>query len=184
MTFSRVLSPCRKFVRCLCLLELGAGAFLLGSVIVLVFFQVVARYGFNEPRAWIEEICTYAFIWLVFLGAGAAMKLNRHIRVASFEENAGRGMKIFMRVLGAFVTVCALVVVAFHAGKFVAVEMRSTSVSLPVNIPRAFFFSVPLIWACVSISVSMLYVLACDLAEIKTGERMPPVWEAASAGRK
>lgn len=164
---------CRGLIRRLGMLELGVSMACLATVVVLVFAQVVARYVFNEPRAWVEELCTYIFIWIVFMGASSAMKLDRHIRVASLEENAGPSMKICMRVLGAGVTIIALGFVGFNAGKFVTVEMRSTSIALPIDIPRAFFFSIPLIWACVSISLSSLYVLACDLVEIRTGTKIP-----------
>jgi len=169
-------------IRRLGLLEVGAGIFLLAAVIVLVFSQVVARYLFDRPQAWVEELCAYLFIWTVFLGAGAAMKLDRHIRVSSFEDSAGAGFKLFLRLLSFSVTVTALAVVAFYARKFIAVEMRSTSIALPVNIPRAFFFSVPLIWACVSISLSALYVLGRDLVHILAGAQLPPPFSPPAGG--
>lgn len=167
-------------IRRLGLLEAAVGILLLAGVIALVFSQVVARYLFDQPQAWIEELCTYMFIWIVFLGASAAMKLDRHIRVASFEEHVTDRVKIYLRILGAAVTITALTIVAYHARKFVGVEMRSTSVALPVDVPRAFFFSVPLIWACVSISISALYVLARDLARMLAGERLPPVFSTVA----
>lgn len=170
----RGLRAYRALIRYLGLFEIAVGVSFLGVIIVLIFSQVVARYLFNQPQAWIEELCTYLFIWVVFLGAGAAMKLDRHIRVASFEEHAGDRTKILLRLLGAAVTVIALMTVAWHARKFVGVELRSTSIALPIDIPRAFFFSVPLIWACLSISLSALYVLAHDLTRILTGENPPP----------
>lgn len=161
-------------IRHLGLFEMAVSVSFLGAVITLIFAQVIARYLFNQPQAWIEELCTYMFIWIVFFGSSAAMKLDRHIRVASFEEHASDRTKIFLRLLSASVTVGALVTVAYHAEKFVGVEMRSTSIALPVNVPRAFFFSIPLIWACLSISLSALYILARDLTHMLTGERLPP----------
>ncbi len=169
----RILTLYRSFMRSLGLLELGTGIVLLAAIVALVFAQVVARYAFNEPQAWIEELCTYAFIWIVFLGASAAMKLDRHIRVVSLEEKAGPRAKIFLRLLSAAVTFAALGAVGFYASRFVSIEMRSTSIALPIDVPRAFFFSVPLIWACISISLSTLYVLACDIAQIRFGASMP-----------
>ena len=171
----------RAVLRRIGLAEVGAGVLLLGAIVCLIFYQVAARYAFGEPEAWIEELCTYAFIWLVFLGAGAAMKLDRHVRVTSLEARAGPRMKIALRLLGAFVTVSALAVAGFHSAKFFPVEMRSTSVALPVNLPRALFFSLPLMWACFSASLSALYILWRDLHEIRTGESVPPPFSIGAA---
>ena len=171
----------RALLRWVGLAEVGAGVFLLGAIVCLIFYQVAARYVFGEPEAWIEELCTYAFIWLVFLGAGAAMKLDRHIRVTSLEARAGPRLKIGLRCLGAFVLVSALATAGFHAAKFFPIEMRSSSVALPVNFPRAFFFSLPLMWACGSASLSAVYILIRDLREITTGEKYPPLFAAGAA---
>lgn len=166
----------RALLRWTGLAEVAAGVFLLGAIVCLIFYQVTARYIFGEPEAWIEEICTYAFIWLVFLGAGAAMKLDRHIRVMSLEARAGPRVKVALRWLSALVVVSALSVAGFHSAKFFPIEMRSSSVALPVNLPRAFFFSLPLMWACASASLSAVYILLRDLREIKTGEKTPPIF--------
>ena len=176
----------RALLRWMGLAEVCAGVFLLGAIVCLIFYQVTARYVFGEPEAWIEEICAYALIWLVFLGAGAAMKLDRHIRVTSLEARAGPRMKTALRWLGALVTVSALALTGFHAAKFFPIEMRSSSVALPVNLPRAFFFSLPLMWACASASLSAVYILLRDLREIRTGEKWPPLFAvdfAADAAR-
>ena len=171
----------RALLRWVGLAEIGAGVFLLGAIVCLIFYQVTARYVFGAPEAWIEELCAYAFIWLVFLGAGAAMKLDRHIRVTSLEARAGPRGKMALRWLGALVTVAALAVVGFHAGKFFPVELRSSSVALPVNLPRALFFSLPLMWACASASLSAIYILLRDLREIKTGKTHPPLFIVGAA---
>ena len=176
----QILHIYRRLIRYLGLIEISIAVSFLAAVITLIFTQVVVRYIFNEPQAWIEELCTYLFIWIVFLGAAVAMKLDRHIRVSSFEGVIGLKTKLFLRILSLVVTLVALTLVVIHAQKFVTVEMRSTSIALPINIPRAFFFSIPLIWGCISISIAAIYIFICDVLYLLSNKKIPPALLAST----
>jgi TRAP-type C4-dicarboxylate transport system permease small subunit len=60
------------------LLELAI-ALLLATMVVLVFGNVVARYGFNSGITLSEELSRWMFIWLTFLGAVIALKERGHL---------------------------------------------------------------------------------------------------------
>src|SRR5581483_2569216 len=60
--------------------EIVASAFLL-VMTVSTFANVVARYAFNAPIPWAEELARYSFIWLVFVGAAVCTKHGRHVAI-------------------------------------------------------------------------------------------------------
>jgi hypothetical protein len=51
-----------------------------------------------------------------------------------------------------------------EVGKVIAIESRSTSVSLPIPIPRAWFYSIPLMVACASMAVTCAYLILAELS--------------------
>lgn len=51
----------------------------LAVMVVLVFGNVVMRYGFNSGIAISEEIARWLFVWITFLGAIVAIKENAHL---------------------------------------------------------------------------------------------------------
>ncbi|HEY0836844.1 MAG TPA: TRAP transporter small permease [Azospirillum sp.] len=53
---------------------LVALALALGALACLGFAQVVARYAFQQPLTWSEEVIRYALIWMVFLGIGVGVR--------------------------------------------------------------------------------------------------------------
>ena len=61
-------------------LEAGI-ALLLAVMVVLVFGNVVLRYGFNSGITVSEEVSRWMFIWLTFLGAVIALKERGHLGV-------------------------------------------------------------------------------------------------------
>jgi TRAP-type C4-dicarboxylate transport system permease small subunit len=48
---------------------------------VLVIAQVVLRYVFNDPLDWSEEMARILFIYLAFIGIGAAYGRRRHMAI-------------------------------------------------------------------------------------------------------
>ncbi|MET4388741.1 TRAP-type C4-dicarboxylate transport system permease small subunit [Bradyrhizobium sp. F1.4.3] len=58
-------------------------AVLLAAMVVLVFSNVVLRYGFNSGIAISEELSRWLFVWMVFLGAIIGMKEHAHLGVDS-----------------------------------------------------------------------------------------------------
>ena len=70
-----------RFMHVVCRLLEFAIATLLAVMVVLVFGNVVARYGFNSGITISEELSRWMFIWLTFLGAVVALKERGHLGV-------------------------------------------------------------------------------------------------------
>ena len=54
-------------------------AVFLAVMVVLVFGNVVLRYGFNSGITLSEELSRWLFVWMTFLGAIVAMKEGAHL---------------------------------------------------------------------------------------------------------
>ncbi len=59
-------------------------ALLLITLTLMVFLNVVLRYGFNSGITVTEELGRYLFVWLVFAGAILAAGSDSHVRVDLF----------------------------------------------------------------------------------------------------
>ena len=54
-------------------------AILLVLMVVLVFSNVILRYGFNSGITVSEELSRWFFVWMIFLGAVVAIKERAHL---------------------------------------------------------------------------------------------------------
>ena len=52
---------------------------LMAAMVLMVFGNVVLRYGFNSGITVSEELSRWAFVWMTFLGAIVAIKENGHL---------------------------------------------------------------------------------------------------------
>jgi TRAP-type C4-dicarboxylate transport system permease small subunit len=84
---------------------------IIGSMTLLVFLNVVLRYGFNSNLTVTEELGRYLFVWLTFLGGISAFIRNRHVRVDTFFQRMPPGLQRAVSVLSnlAMLVCCALI---------------------------------------------------------------------------
>jgi len=83
------------------------------AMVLIVFFVVVARYGFAWGRVWIQE----SYVWLhgiVFmLGAGYTLLSEGHVRVDVFYRGASIRYKARVDLLGALLLALPMLITVF-----------------------------------------------------------------------
>jgi TRAP-type C4-dicarboxylate transport system permease small subunit len=68
---------------------------MLSIMVIMVFGNVVLRYGFNDGIISSEELSRYLFIWITFLGAIVTLRENAHLGLDSVVRKLSlRGKKI------------------------------------------------------------------------------------------
>lgn len=70
------------------------------SLVLLVCFDVITRYLFNQTAAWINELEWHMFALVFLLGAGYALKHDRHVRVDLFYANFSRKDQALVNLVG------------------------------------------------------------------------------------
>ena len=63
----------------LCRLLSAVMVLFLGIMVLLVFGNVVLRYGFNSGITLSEELSRWLFVWMTFLGALVALRSHHHL---------------------------------------------------------------------------------------------------------
>ena len=74
-------------------LELLLAALLL-AMVVMVFGNVVLRYGFNSGITVSEELSRFCFVWLTFVGAVVAMRDGAHLGMSNVVDRLPRTGKV------------------------------------------------------------------------------------------
>lgn len=94
-----------KALEALCVLILTAMS-------ILVFVNVVLRYGFNSSISVTEEVSRYMFVWLAFLGAVLAFSENQHVSVTVLTDKLSSvGRSLLRLVTDAAMLFCCYLIV-------------------------------------------------------------------------
>ncbi|MEI7446293.1 MAG: TRAP transporter small permease [Burkholderiales bacterium] len=149
--------------------ERASGVLLLSTIVVSITVQVVTRYAFGQPLVWVEELAGYCFLWSIYVGAALGLKELRHIRIDTFVSRlSARPQALWRAGTWAIAAVCCAVI-AVQAWDIMDVESRSRTMSLPVDLPRHLFYSVPLFVCVVSMGLTLAYLIGAELALAASG---------------
>jgi TRAP-type C4-dicarboxylate transport system permease small subunit len=66
--------------------------FLFAVLTLSVFYQVVARYLFNNPPAWTEELARYCQVWVIMLASSICIRRGSHLAVDYFGHKFSEGV--------------------------------------------------------------------------------------------
>lgn len=115
---------------------LALAALLLFCLTLVVFLEVVARYGFRHSFIWSEEAAIFCFQWIVFLGGAVALRRYEHFRVDFLERQLkGRGLAERLRNAVVQVAVLAFVLVLVVYGtEFALLSLKRYSYALGIPI--------------------------------------------------
>lgn len=160
-----ILAVWWRAIRAIGALERAFGILLIASIVITITIQVMTRYFLGQPLVWVEEMAQYSFIWMVFIGAALGFKELRHITIDTFVAKLpGTLRACWKSALYALMTLTALTV-GYYAWDIMAIEGKSNTMSLPIELPRMWFYSVPLAVSMVSIALTGAYFVVAYLMQ-------------------
>ncbi|MFA5446754.1 MAG: TRAP transporter small permease [Sphaerochaeta sp.] len=72
---------------------------LLVAMVVIVFTNVVLRYGFHSGVRWAEEMSLVIVIWFTFISMALGVKENLHINISLLPRKLGHNFFVALNVL-------------------------------------------------------------------------------------
>jgi TRAP-type transport system small permease protein len=152
-----------KFISSYCRLLDYLMALFLALMVVMVFGNVVLRYGFNSGITISEELSRWLFVWVTFMGAVVALKEKGHLGTDFLISRIGRlGKKVCLGL--SYVFMLALCGVLFK-GAWEQTKINASSSSAAMEVSMGILFSVGLMF-----SVLGGLIIARDLYRLLTGQ--------------
>ncbi|MCM2358859.1 MAG: TRAP transporter small permease [Geobacteraceae bacterium] len=109
------------------------------AVSLLIFAQVVSRYGFNYTPIWSEELSRFLVVWSIFIGVAIGVRNNQHIGVDAVIRFLPHKLKVASEVLLNLIGVVVLGILIFNSIEFIQhtreFEQLSPAMRLPMYIP-------------------------------------------------
>ena len=152
-----------KFINAYCkLLEYAMALFML-LMVIMVFGNVVLRYGFNSGIAISEELSRWLFVWVTFMGAVVALKEKGHLGTDMLIARIGlRGKKICLGLsYGLMLALCGVL----FKGAWEQTKINASSTSAAMEVSMGLFFATGLMFAVLG-----GLIIARDLYRLLTGQ--------------
>ncbi len=135
---------------------------MLSAMVVMVFGNVVLRYGFNSGLDFSEELSRFYFIWITFLGAIIAMRENAHLGLDTLIRLLPRaGKKFCFGLSNALMLGCCALM--FY-GTWRQHQINATTMSAVTGVPMIWVYGVGYV-----ASLVMGALIAANLVKLATG---------------
>lgn len=140
-------------------------------LVTTMVVEVIRREVLSYSSIWGEEIVRYSFIYLVWIGAAAAIKDRAHIRIDVIFHGLPHRAQSLLYMLGDLIMLAVAIAVVFWSWHAVGVSMRFGSVSHGLRVSMVWFLmAVPLGFTLVA--VRLLQSLRRDFRNLVDG--VPP----------
>lgn len=153
---SRTLQRVEMFVGCVCL------ALMLG----LMLFNAAARYLFDFPVVWSDEMNNFFFVWLGFMACAYIMAQDGHMRVTGVVGMLPRRVQYVLRTLMNVIMVFTLL---YYIPGFFTLMKRVTFSGL-LRIPLKYVYAIlPISFGLMSVHI--VNNIVCDTCEEMAAHR-------------
>lgn len=134
----------------------------LAAMVILVFGNVVLRYGFRTGITISEELSRYILVWITFIGGGAAMFTHHHLGVNSFVMRLPPMGKKICAV--ANILLMLLCFGYFFYGSWLQTKVNFDVGSTAMDMPMSYFYGVGMFFSALAI-----IAVCIDLYRILSG---------------
>lgn len=153
-------NPLKKALTFIALVAEYFGIVLLVAMSCITMYQVIARFVFDNPTSWSEELSVVLMTWIGYMGIAIGIKERKHTTVGFFVELLPLVVQKLINRLN------DLLILLFHMGMVyygVVLAKNSAGVSLPAtDISMSVVYSVLIIGGGLNVLFGLVQVLGLE----------------------
>jgi len=144
-----------RLIRPLEWIENSIAVLSMATVSLLVFGNVVSRYGFNYTPIWSEELSRFLVVWSIFIGVAIGVRKNQHIGVDALIRFLPHKLLLVSEVLLNLIGVVVIGILVYTSIEFIQQTMEFEQLSPAMRIPMY----IPYIAMPVGLSLSIIHFI-------------------------
>ncbi len=141
-------------------------AFLL-LIVIVTSIQVFARFIFDRPLVWSDELARFTLIWMVFIGAAVVAFDNKHMAVEIFHAKLSPKINLILSLFMRVLVLIFLFITAYSSIDLIQISHYQHSGAL--GIPNSYWrVAAPV--GCVLMMIFIVIRTIYDIQDYKKGE--------------
>ncbi len=99
---------------------------------LILFYEVIARYCFDAPTIWVQEVSVYLFMWSMLAGASYTLMLGKHVRIDLIFDRLPPRVQNLLDIVTSFVGMAFCAIVTHQAYLMIAGSIRYNKLSATI----------------------------------------------------
>ena len=137
-------------------MDLFLAAVALAILVTVTFGGVIMRYFVGKPIIWAEEVQLWCFLWMTFLGAGAAFRHGSHVAVEMVVSLFPQKLQKFIEKMDYAICMVVLGYLGFLGCDIIKLMMKIGKSTSILHVPFYFINGIIPV-CCVLMMVSLTY---------------------------
>lgn len=140
-------------------------------IVTVIFVEVLRRFVIEYSSVWGEETARYAFVYLVWVGAAAAVKDRAHIRIDIIYNFLPSKAVSWLYLLGDIATLVFAFCALYWSMESLGTALRFEAATEGLRINQAWFlFAVP--FGFTLILIRLIQSIKRDIEDIRAGREV------------
>lgn len=137
------------------------------TMVLVMVYQVILRYIFNNPNSWSDELASYLFIFNVMLASAIAIRRNSHLQIDILINLLRPKTRRVFTIVATLIGIVFLVLLLRYSIDLCTTGARNITpgLGIPMSIPYA---SIPI--GTVLMILTSLEVVVKNVQELITGK--------------
>ena len=110
-------------------------------MVLLVLWQVIARYLLNSPSSYSEALTRYLFVWLVLITSTYAFGSREHMYISALNDRLRGKIRTVVNILIEVLTILFAACVMVFGGSIIT-RMQMVSLDSSLHIPMGVVYAV------------------------------------------
>lgn len=134
----------------------GLVILIFAALCVVLFAQVIARFVFDSPFSWSEEMARYLQVWMVLMGSALCMQRGQHITIDFLTSFFPRPLERAISIAMNLIIVAYMSVIVYFSSELMEASGFQTSPAMQI----------PMSWVYLSIPLSGTLLLVESLISL------------------
>lgn len=122
-----IITSVRKLVKIIIIV-------MFGLLVLVVFGQVIARFVFNDPFRWSEELARYLQVWMIILTSSICIREGTHLAVDYATHTLPFVYRKLLKLLVLLLMVFYLIIVTVYGIRIISVITKQVSPAMQIPI--------------------------------------------------
>jgi TRAP-type C4-dicarboxylate transport system permease small subunit len=147
-----------------------ASALCVVAMVGVVAVQILLRYVFGNPLVWADELASWLFVWVIYLGASVLVRYDAHLTVEIVTDRLSPRVNQWRRLLVNILVLSFLILLLVQTIELL--QKFGPTLSPAMHVPMGFFFGCGMIFATIGVieylrqTVCLVLVLCGRMTEV------------------
>lgn len=110
-------------------------------MVIVIFWQVVMRYVFNDSLSWSEELGRYIFIWMSWIGVSMGAREGQHIKIDMITDRLSFKIRHITYILADVIVLVICLIITYYGVYLVDQLLSINARSAPLHISQAWGYA-------------------------------------------